>query len=332
MLENIVAEIINLVNSDKTTLDINVKIKNSAYIVLNKYEIKEKATEIQCVCNSWEKDLQKFIIRKHTDGLSEKTLKLYTLHLKRLLQYLNKPIKEITEDDLFVYLTQYKQVRKVSNVYLDNMRLVFSSFFTWQHNKGYIDRNPSSGLSKIKCEKKIKQSFNDEELEKIKRGCSNIRDLAIVECLYSTGVRVSELTNLNISDIDFVQKQAIVFGKGRKERTVYLSQTAMMYLKKYLENRSDNNNALFVSQKAPYNRLKKSGIESILKKIGKRANVENVHPHRFRRTFATNMLKKGMPIEEVKILLGHVKLDTTMLYCCINNESIKYTYNKYMSA
>ena len=164
------------------------------------------------------------------------------------------------------------------------------------------------------------------------RSCDNIRDLALVECLYSTGVRVSELTSLNISDIDFKQNCAVVLGKGHKERTVYLSQTAIMYLKKYLEQRTDYNDALFVSKRSLHKRLAKSGIENILKKLGAKVNIKNTHPHRFRRTFATNMLKKGMPIEEVKILLGHLKMDTTMLYCCVDNDSVKYTYNKYMSA
>lgn len=331
MLENIITEITSLIY-EETTPEICKKLENAIYIVLGKYDINEKSTDLQCICNLWEKDLQRFLIRKHTDGLSENTLKLYNLHLSRLLQYLNKSIDEITEEDLFIYLTKYKQHRNVSNVYLDNIRLIMSSFFTWQHAKGYISKNPSTGLSIIRYDKKIKQSYSDEELEKLKRGCKDIRDLALVEFLYSTGVRVSELTSLNISDINFSQKCAIVFGKGRKERTVYLSNTSIMYLKDYLNSRNDNNIALFVGKKSPHNRLSKAGIENIISKIGLKVGVKNAHPHRFRRTMATNMLKKGMPIEEVKILLGHVKLDTTMLYCCVNNDNIRYTYNKYMSA
>lgn len=250
--------------------------------------------------------------------------------MTKLLRCLNKDVTDITEDDLFMYITNYKRYRNVSNVYLDNIRLVMSTFFTWMHDKGYIQKNPSRGLSRIKAPQKIKYAFTDEELEKIKRGCKNDRDLALVEFLYSTGVRVSELTNLNISDVNFIENNAVVFGKGGKERIVYLSKTASMYLKKYLNSRKDTNNSLFVGNRSPFNRLTKAGVESLLKRIGSKVNVEDIHPHKFRRTFATNMLKKGMPIEEVKILLGHSKLDTTMLYCCIATDNVKHDFNKYM--
>lgn len=188
------------------------------------------------------------------------------------------------------------------------------------------------GLEPIKSEKKIKKPFSDEELERLRRACTQDRDIALIEFLYSTGVRASELVSLNRSDIDFCEKNAIVYGKGNKEREVYLTATASLYLKEYLENRTDNDDALFVSIRKPYKRLTIAGLERIVKNLGKSAGVENCHPHRFRRTMATNVLRKGAPLEEVKELLGHSKLDTTMIYCTVSRENVKHTHRKLMSA
>ena len=238
-----------------------------------------------------------------------------------------------------MYLTTYKNIRKVSNTYLNNIRRVFSSFFGWLNNKGFISNNPAIGLEAIKTEKKIRKGFSDEELDKLKRACNQKRDLALIEFMYSTGVRASELVSLNKGDIDYYRKSAIVYGKGNKEREVYLTPIACSYLKEYLDARKDNNDAndaLFVSSRFPYKRLSVAGVERILKKLGENAGVENVHPHRFRRTMATNILNKGMPIEEVieevKELLGHSKLDTTMIYCTVNKENVKHTHQRLMSA
>ena len=241
-------------------------------------------------------------------------------------------MKKITEDDLFIYLAWYQKTRNVSNTYLDNMRLVFSSFFTWCNNKGYISKNPTIGLEPIKSEKKIKKPFSDEELEKLRRMCTQERDIALIEFLYSTGVRASELIALNRNDVDFAGKTVIVLGKGNKEREVYLTATAVLHLKEYLNSRIDNNEALFVTTRKPYNRLTVAGLEHIIKNLGKSAGVEHCHPHRFRRTMATNVLRKGAPLEEVKELLGHTKLDTTMIYCSVNRENVKHTHQRLMSA
>lgn len=301
-------------------------------MILQKYEVKECCTDIMDIEKSYLQYLQLFLIRKKTEGKSDRTLEQYQLHLSKLLQYLNKPLDKITEDDLFIYLASYKKSRNVSNTYLDNMRLVFSSFFTWLNNKGYIHRNPAIGLEPIKTEKKIKKPFSDEELEKLRRACTQDRDKALIEFLYSTGVRASELIALNRNDIDFYDKNAIVYGKGSKEREVYLTATASLYLKEYLNNRTDNNEALFVSVRKPYERLTVAGLENIIKKIGVIAGVEKCHPHRFRRTMATNVLKKGAQLEEVKELLGHTKLDTTMIYCTVDRENVKHTHQRLMSA
>lgn len=302
-------------------------------ISLQKYnKLEEQCTDIMDIEKSYLQYLQLFLVRKKTEGKSARTLEQYQLHLSKLLQKLNKSLDKITEDDLFLYLAWYQKTRNISNTYLDNIRLVFSSFFTWCTNKGYISKNPTIGLEPIKSEKKIKKPFSDEELEKLRRVCTQERDIALVEFLYSTGVRASELVLLNRNDIDFAGKTVVVFGKGRKEREVYLTATASLHLKEYLNTRNDNNEALFVGVRKPNKRLTVAGLEHIIKDLGKLAGVENCHPHKFRRTMATNVLRKGAPLEEVKELLGHTKLDTTMIYCSVNRENVKYTHQRLMSA
>lgn len=312
------------------------KLNENLHMALQKYEeLKERSTELMDPDNSYMEYLNLFLSRKETEGKSKRTIEQYKLHLSRMLCYFNKAIDKIHENDLFIYLTKYKNIRKVSNTYLNNIRRVFSSFFGWLNNKGFISNNPAIGLEAIKTEKKIRKGFSDEELDKLKRVCKQKRDLALIEFMYSTGVRASELVSLNKGDIDYYRKSAIVYGKGNKEREVYLTPIACSYLKEYLDVRKDNNDAndaLFVGSRFPYKRLSVAGVERILKKLGEDAGVENVHPHRFRRTMATNILNKGMPIEEVKELLGHSKLDTTMIYCAVNKENVKHTHQRLMSA
>lgn len=307
-------------------------LKDVLYSVLSAFEVTEKSTELQAVDDSWERELTAFLVRKRVEGRSERTLVQYNLHLRRLLSYINKPVQDITGTDLFAYISMYKKQRNVSNVYLDNIRLTCSSFFGWLNNKGYISHNPAASLDPIKKEKRIKKPLSDIELEILRRRCTLKRDIALIECLYSTGVRVSELVSINRQDIDFDSMSVTVFGKGAKERVTYLTAAACMHLKEYLSTRADDNEALFVTRKSPHNRLSVAGVEEILRRMGKEAGIENVHPHRFRRTMATNILNKGMPIEEVKELLGHVKLDTTMIYCQVNRENVQHNHKKYMSA
>ena len=333
MNEKIITEVLQLAisywNLDQTQCK---QFDCGLRMLLQKYEIKEHCTDIMDIEKSYLQFLQLFLVRKKTEGKSVRTLEQYQLHLSKLLQDLNKPLDKITEDDLFLYLARYQKTRNVSNTYLDNMRLVFSSFFTWCNNKGYISKNPTIGLEPIKSEKKIKKPFSDEELEKLRRACIQERDFALIEFLYSTGVRASELVTLNRDDIDLNSKNVIVYGKGSKEREVYLTATACLHLKEYLKTRNDDNEALFVTTRKPYNRLTVAGLEHILKDLGKSAGVEKCHPHRFRRTMATNVLRKGAPLEEVKELLGHTKLDTTMIYCTINKDNVKHTHQRLMSA
>lgn len=308
------------------------ELKMVLYCVLSDYNITEKSTELQSIDESWKEELGAFLVRKRVEGRSEGTIEQYNLHLRHMLQYINKPVKDITEADLFMYISMYKKQRKVSSVYLDNIRLVFSSFFGWLNNKGYIVKNPAAGLDPIKVEKRIKKPLSDTELEILRRKCIIKRDIALVEFLYSTGVRVSELIALNRQDIDFNSMDAVVYGKGAKERETYLNAAACMHLKEYLNSRTDENEALFVSLKSPHERLTVSGVEEILRRLGRATGIEKVHPHRFRRTMATNILNKGMPIEEVKEILGHAKLDTTLIYCQVNKENVKHHHRKYMSA
>lgn len=317
---------------DKITEEQCNELKEALYMALQNYELEQRCTEVLDLDRSYTHYMQLFLVRKKAEGKSDRTLKLYKLHLERMLQFLNMKVEKITENDLFCYLAKYKKDRKVTNGYLDNIRLVFSSFFGWLNAKGYIPKNPAMGLEPIKTEKRIKKPLSDEELEKIRMACEQERDLALIEFLYSTGVRVSELVALNRQDIDFYGKNVIVYGKGSKERETYLTATSCLHLKAYLGSRTDDNEALFVSSRAPHKRLTVSGIEKILRTLGQSAGVEKVHPHRLRRTMATNVLKKGMPIEEVKELLGHTKLDTTMIYCTVSKDNVKHSHQRLMSA
>jgi site-specific recombinase XerD len=331
MKEEIIAKVM-MYMINKVTEEQLAQLKEALYMALEEYEITERTTEVMELEKGYVQYLQMFLIRKKTEGKSDRTLEQYNLHLSKMLQSLNMQIDRITENDLFCYLARYKKNNNVSNVYLDNIRLVFSSFFGWLNAKGYIPKDPTAGLEPIKTEKRIKQPFSDEELEKLRRACDYERDLALIEFLYSTGIRVSELVALNKKDIDFYNKSVIVYGKGEKERETYLNATSCLHLKSYLLSRNDENEALFVSARKPSERLTVAGVEKILSRLGKEAGVTKVHPHRFRRTLATNMLKKGMALEEVKELLGHTKLDTTMIYCTVSRENVKHTHQRLMSA
>lgn len=300
--------------------------------VLEQYEITAKETALATQDNAWQETLNIFLARKLTDGKSERTIKLYRLQLTRMLSYFNKPCAEITECDLFEYLAKYKQLRKVSNQYLEDIRHIMTSFFGWLYRKGFIEKDSSVGLDPIKSERTIKRPFSDEELELLRNHCDTEREIALIDFLYSTGVRVSELVALNIGDVNLDTLDVIVKGKGNKERQVYLTRTARLHLKQYLDKREDNNEALFVSDRLPHNRLTVAGVQNILHNIGLRAGVGNTHPHRFRRTMATNVLKKGMPLEEVSELLGHVKLETTMIYCAVDQENVRHSHAKFMCA
>ena len=274
--------------------------------------------------------LQEFLDVKALEGCSKATIENYKFNLNKFLLGVGKDPTEIATQDIRKYLADYKRERGVSNTTLDNMRRVFQSFFTWMHREGYIIKDPCAAVNKIRADKIIKNPYSDEEMELMREAAKNLREKAIIEVLYSTGMRIGELEKLNKDDIDFVNGKAIVFGKGAKEREVYFNVKAQLALKKYLENRNDTNEALFVGLQSPYNRLKVSTYEKILRELGGRCGV-HCHPHRFRRTCATILLNKGMPIQEVSKVLGHAKLETTLIYCEINQQSVAANHKTYMN-
>lgn len=274
--------------------------------------------------------LDVFIAAKRIEGCSDKSLKYYTLTVRQMLNRMGKHFREISTDDLRRYLADYQQDRGSSKVTIDNMRRIFSSFFGWLEDEDYILKSPVRRIHKIKTDKPIKETISDEGLELLRDACDEIRDLAIIDLLASTGMRVGELVNLNRGDMNFHERECVVLGKGGSERMVYFDARTKIHLLNYLESRDDNNPALFVSLNQPYERLLVGGVETRLRKIGKRADLKKVHPHKFRRTLATRAIDKGMPIEQVQRLLGHVKIDTTMHYAMVNQSNVKNSHRKFI--
>ena len=258
--------------------------------------------------------LSMFLNAKKIEGCSERTLSYYKSTVEKLLWSIDESIRKVTTDDIRGYLANYQCLNNCSKTTIDNVRRNISSFFTWLEEEDYIIKSPMRRIHKIKTVKTVKEVISDEEIEKMRDGCRNLRDLAIIDLLYSTGIRIGELVRLNIDDIDFEERECIVFGKGGKERRVYFDAKTKIHLLGYINSRSDTNPALFVTLDAPYNRLKISGIEIRLRRLGRELGINKVHPHKFRRTMATRAIDKGMPVEQVQKLLGHSQIDTTMHY------------------
>lgn len=275
--------------------------------------------------------LNKFISSKEIEGCSNRTLNYYKDNINKMFDAVNLPVNEITTEILRNYLADYKSNSSAGMVTIDNIRRTLSSFFAWLENEDYIVKSPVRRINKVKTTRKVKETLTDENLEKLRDTYSNVRDLAILELLISTGMRVGEITRLNISDMNFQERSCIVLGKGNSEREVYFSAKSKMYIKKYLETRTDDNEALFVSLIKPYNRLGISGIEILIRNLGKEANINKVHPHKFRRTMATMAIDKGMSIEQVQKLLGHIKIDTTMEYAMLSQNNVKNSHRKYIT-
>ena len=272
-----------------------------------------------------------FLSSKKLEGCSIRTVEYYDKTVNDMLSEINKNIKLIDTNDIRNYLSNYQSNHNCSNVTIDNIRRILSSFFSWLEIEDYIMKSPIRRIHKIKTQITVKETYSDENLEKLRDGCHNIRDLAMIDFLSSTGVRVGELVNLNIDDIDFEGRECIVYGKGDKERRVYFDAKAKVHLKEYIDNRTDNNSALFVTLDAPYDRLKISGVEIRLRKLGRKLNLERIHPHKFRRSMATRAIDKGMPIEQVQKILGHSQIDTTMKYAMVNQNNVKTAHQKYLS-
>lgn len=277
-----------------------------------------------------EEYVNKFINSKRLEGCSELTIKNYKIHIYKMFAYLDKDVRIIDTEDIRNFLSYYQQHNNCSNLTIDGVRRSLSSFFTFLEIEDYIVKSPTRRIHKIKTEFIIKETYSDEVMEKLRNCCTSDRNLAIIDLLASSGIRISELVNLNKDDINFENKSCMVFGKGKKMREVYFDGKAKLHIEEYLENRKDNNKALFVSNNKPYNRLKSRGIEVMLKKLGKEIGEEKVHPHKFRRTLATKAIDKGMPIEQVQHLLGHTKIDTTLHYAFVNQNNVKISHRKYL--
>lgn len=274
--------------------------------------------------------LEVFIAAKRIEGCSEKTLNYYRNTIDAMVGYLAKDVVQITTDDIRKYLMDYQSEKGLSKVTVDNIRRILSSFFTWLEDEDYILKSPVRRIHKIKTTANIKETYSDETLEIMRDNCSDIRDLAMIDLLSSTGMRVGEMVLLNRQDLNFVDRECVVLGKGDKERIVYFDARTKLHLQQYLESRTDENPALFVSLKVPHNRLTIGGVEVRLRELGKRLNIFKVHPHKFRRTLATKAIDKGMPIEQLQQLLGHKRIDTTLQYAMVKQSNVKIAHRRYI--
>ncbi len=306
----------------------NEKLQEVLAYSLVKYEV----VSANNMTDDTEQDyVELFLAAKRIEGCSEKSLKYYKATIQAMLVELDKGVKYIVTEDIRSYLTDYQEKRKSSKVTIDNIRRILSSFFSWLEDEDYILKSPVRRIHKVKTGTTIKETYSDEALELMRDNCTELRDLAIIDMLASTGMRVGEMVLLNKADINFAERECVVFGKGNKERVVYFDARTKIHLQNYIDSRKDDNPALFVTLKAPYTRIKIGGIESRLREIGKALNIEKVHPHKFRRTLATMAIDKGMPIEQLQQLLGHKRIDTTLQYAMVKQSNVKQAHRKYIS-
>ncbi|PEH05378.1 site-specific tyrosine recombinase/integron integrase [Lactobacillus sp. UMNPBX4] len=278
-----------------------------------------------------EEYLNKFLEAKKIEGCSERTIKYYKVTVEQLLKKVLHPIRKVTTEQMREYLVDYQKINNCGKTTIDNVRRNISSFFSWLEEEDYILKSPMRRIHKIRAEKLVKNVITDEDIERLRDGCDCLRDVAMIDLLYSTGIRVGELVRLNRADINFSERECVVFGKGDKERRVYFDAKSKIHLINYLKSRIDDNPALFVSLDKPYNRLKISGVEIRLRQLGRKLHLDRVHPHKFRRSMATRAIDKGMPIEQVQKILGHSQIDTTMQYAIVNQNNVKAAHRKYIS-
>lgn len=305
------------------------ELKKTLEHVLLSYDMTENSNiEDKNISN--QNFIELFLSAKKIEGCSIKSMKYYRATIENMLKIIDKNIKSIITDDLRTYLTDYKTKNNSSRVTIDNIRRILSSFFAWLEDENYIIKSPVRRIHKVKTGTNIKETYSDETLELMRDECSELRDLAMIDMLASTGMRVGEMVLLNREDINFTERECVVFGKGDKERIVYFDARTKIHLKNYLESRRDNNQALFVSLKSPYNRLEISGIEVRVRELGRRLNIPKVHPHKFRRTLATMAIDKGMPIEQLQKLLGHARIDTTLQYAMVKQSNVKLAHRKFI--
>lgn len=318
-----------IINMHISMID-SASFRQSLYLVLDRYDIQEKTTEIAVSSESDEtKALKMFFVSKKVEGLSDRTLTYYRTVLNTFFTKCKKNLFEVTSDDIKVYLAYRGMKDNVSKVTQDNERRVLRSFYGWLADEDYIPKNPVRAVKSIRKDKIIKKPFSEIDLEKLRReAAKRKRDIALIDFLYSTGARCEEVSRANIEDIN--GDEVRLFGKGNKERIAYLNAKAQLSIKEYLEERTDDEKALFVSIRKPYQRMKNGGIEYLVREIGKEAGVENTHPHRFRRTCATMALIRGMPLEEVSQMLGHEDIETTTIYARSDKQNVKSSHRKYV--
>ncbi len=320
MTEQLRMEILNKV-SELLGCDVASRIDNAITLIICKYEVHVKKYEVAEYDDSNLILVRQYASSLKLEGKSDKTIYQYLLAIRLALNGIGKNIRDITTKDIRKYLAEYQERKKISKSSLDNQRRYLSAFFSWLCTEEFILKNPMLRIKKIKADKIIKKPFSDTDVEKLRSSCKNIKEKALVEFLLTTGCRVSEVSALTIDNVDFIRNEAVVYGKGAKERKVYISDRAMYWLKKYIESRGILNVSLFLNRNKEG--MTKQNIEVLVKKLGERAGVSNVHPHRFRRTFATNAINKGMKVQNVQAILGHSSLDTTMLYCKVNEDNIR---------
>ena len=326
ILNDIVSEIKDVLN-DEQMMQVSSSIKD----VLAKYEINKKASNEERREKENTELLETFLSAKKIEGCSDKTIHYYQSSIVKLLNGLSKCIKEICTNDIRRYLAEIQEKNNLSKVTIDNLRRIFSSFFSWLEDEDYIAKSPVRRIHKVRTDTLVKEVLSDENIETLRDSCNEPRDLAMIDLLLSTGVRVGELVKMNRDDIDFQERQCKVFGKGNKEREVYFNARTKIHLQRYLESRTDDNPALFVTLSKPHTRLTISGVEVRLRKMGKVVHIDKVHPHKFRRTLATMAIDRGMPIEQVQKLLGHVRIDTTLHYAMVNQQNVKIAHRKFIN-
>ena len=330
MKEKLIVEITNemaeVLNVEQMALLNGVLLR-----IVSKYNISADEETKQAIDQTNESLLHSFLSAKQVEGCSAPTVRYYGNTIQQLYKAMPKRVTDYTTEDIRAYLAVFQRKRKASRVTVDNIRRIFSSFFSWLEEEDYIIKSPVRRIHKVKTGAQIKEVLTDESLENLRDTCVHPRDLAMIDLLASTGMRVGELVKLNREDVNFNERECIVFGKGNKERIVYFNARAKIHLQEYLNSRRDKNKALFVSLAKPHRRLQISGVEVRLRKIGKEAKVPRVHPHKFRRTLATMAIDKGMPVEQVQKLLGHVKIDTTMHYAMVNQNNVKLSHRRFLS-
>ena len=313
--------------SDEQMKQVSSSIKD----VLAKYEINKRTSNEERREKENTELLDTFLSAKKIEGCSDKTIHYYGSSIDKLLNGLSKCIKEICTNDIRRYLAEIQEENNLSKVTIDNLRRIFSSFFSWLEDEDYIAKSPVRRIHKVRTDTLVKEVLSDENIETLRDSCNELRDLAMIDLLLSTGVRVGELVKMNRADIDFQERQCKVFGKGNKEREVYFNARTKIHLQRYLESRTDDNPALFVTLLKPHTRLTISGVEVRLRKMGKDVHIDKVHPHKFRRTLATMAIDRGMPIEQVQKLLGHVRIDTTLHYAMVNQQNVKIAHRKFIN-